>query len=40
MDEWEELVMAYSFSLHDVKSLTVRERTNWINRAIARSMRR
>lgn len=27
-----------SFSLRDIKAMTVRERTNWINRAIARNM--
>ena len=40
MDEWEQLVLTYRFSLSDVKSMTVRERTNWLNRAIARNMRR
>ncbi len=25
-----------SFSLNEVKSMTVRDRTNWINRALAR----
>lgn len=40
MDEWEQLVLTYRFSFSDVKSMTVRERTNWLNRAIARSMRR
>lgn len=39
MDELEDLVLMYRFSLHEVKSMTVRERANWINRWLERRAR-
>jgi hypothetical protein len=40
MDELEALVLFYKFSLGDAKSMSLRERANWINRSLERQARR
>ena len=39
MDELEALVHMYHFSLHEVKGMSLRERSNWLDRFHARQDR-